>query len=309
MKQSRIEFKKSEWLDIHNPSLKTMESIGEKFGFHILDLKDTVSPRQLPKVDVYDKYVFGILHFPEFDKKKHIVLTRELDFFIGKDYFVTARRGNFYGFDRIFRDLKKNKLDDVDMVGTSQSTYVFYAVVNELFNTGFGILDKIGTKINRVEDKIFSPDAGKNEEAVRELSSIRRSIIRLARIYEPQLRVIKRLQTTEMPFWGDETAIYFDDIDDHIEKIWTIIQAYEKQIDSLYETNEALISHRTNRIVTVLTVFSVAFLPLTLIASIYGMNVRYLPFQDHPGTFYAIAVVSFIIIFGTFAILKKRKWF
>ncbi|MFC1640804.1 magnesium transporter CorA family protein [Patescibacteria group bacterium] len=308
MKDFTIEKRGLTWRSIVDPTFRHMEKIGADYDFHILDIKDSVSKRQIPKIEVYRKYLFAVLHFPEYDDNKDMVVTREVDFFIGKNFVVTSRRGAFTGM----KTMEKLLESDGKLMSSStrrKPAYAFYVAINQLYNNGFSILDKIGKQINETEQKIFAKHGSQNEEAVHDLSNLRRNVLRLARIIEPQLRITKQMQKVSTRYWLKDAQIYFDDIDDHLEKMWVIIQAYEKQLDSLYQTNETLIGHRTNRIVMMLTVFSVTFLPMTLIASMYGMNVEYLPLRGHPFVFWGIVIFTVILITATFLVLRRRRWF
>ena len=106
---------------------------------------------------------------------------------------------------------------------------------------------------------------------------------------------------------GKDLHEYFDDIDDYIEKMWSVLQSYEQRILTLHDINQSLISFQTNRVMKILTVFSVALLPLTLFTGVYGMNIT-LPFDGHPYAIWSFFVTIALFIALTIFYLKKRDW-
>jgi magnesium transporter len=114
------------------------------------------------------------------------------------------------------------------------------------------------------------------------------------------------------PREGDDLEIYFDDIVDAHERIWDMLENYQEVVEALEDTNESVISHRVNDILRVLTVISVILLPLTLIASIFGMNVG-LPGGGDPATssntvFWVIIATMVVVLGGMLAVFRRRGW-
>src|SRR5919205_4635563 len=79
------------WIHLDSPSLEAAQGLAERFGWHPLDVEDVMSKRQRPKVDDYadEGYLFGVLHFPVYDKAVQRLNAAELDFFLGQGYLVT----------------------------------------------------------------------------------------------------------------------------------------------------------------------------------------------------------------------------
>ncbi|MCB1233231.1 MAG: magnesium transporter CorA, partial [Verrucomicrobiae bacterium] len=109
-----------------------------------------------------------------------------------------------------------------------------------------------------------------------------------------------------------DLEIYFDDIVDAHERIWDMLENYKEVVVALEETNESIISHKVNDILRVLTSISVIVLPLTLIASIFGMNVG-LPGGGDPADgpdfhFFIVVGVMLVLLIGMVAYFRKRHW-
>ncbi len=131
------------------------------------------------------------------------------------------------------------------------------------------MLRKIGNKLERLEEDIFE---GRSEEIVRDISNAKQEIINFRKIVRPQRAALADLERTKR-YIPEDLDIYFDDINDASERIWDMLENFKEVVEGLESTNESVLSHRLNDVLRVLTAFSVVMLPLTLLASVFGMNV------------------------------------
>ena len=153
-------------------------------------------------------------------------------------------------------------------------------MLDDLFDYCFPILDKIGHKLDSLEDDVFE---GRSEEVVRDISNAKQEIISYRKIIKPERSTLRLLERHVERFLPEELDLYFDDIVDATERIWDILDNYKEVVEALEDTNESVISHRQNDVLRILTVFSVVLLPLTLITGIFGMNVRVPRLRDGLG--------------------------
>ena len=150
-------------------------------------------------------------------------------------------------------------------------------MLDDLFDYCFPILDKIGYKLDRIEDEMFE---GRSEEIVRDLSNIKQEIISYRKIIKPERSTLRLLERHVERFLPEELEHYFDDIVDAAERIWDLLDNYKEVVEALEDTNESVISHRQNNVLRLLTVFSVTMLPLTLIDG-HLRDERRLPRRGH----------------------------
>ena len=151
-----------------------------------------------------------------------------------------------------------------------------------------------------------------SSKAVRRRSSAtspksKQEIINFRRIVRPQRAVLRDLERTKQRYLQAELEIYFDDISDAAERIWDTLENYKEVIEALESTNESVLSHRLNDSFRILTGVSVVLLPLTLIASIFGMNVR-VPGQDQEFSFLAIMLMMGVLLLALVAYFRRRGW-
>ncbi len=119
--------------------------------------------------------------------------------------------------------------------------------------------------------------------------------------------VLRDLERTKQRYLAEDLDIYFDDISDAAERIWDILENYKEVIEGLESSNESAISHRLNDTLRVLTAFSVAFLPLTLVASIFGMNTD-LPGDETIIEFWLIIALMVVVFGGLILWFRRQGW-
>jgi magnesium transporter len=294
------------WTYIEKPTSKEVSYLAEHFPFHPLNLDDVVSRVQRPKIDEYEDHLFIVLHFPVFNKQSLVTVSSEIDLFISEKYIVTVHcNGDLKPLAKFFKECQID--DDIRMNYMSRSSgYLLYHILDRLTNYCFPIVNKLSDNIEKVEDLIFNRTV---PETVREISLIRRDLISFRRVIHPQITVFEVLENEEYPFLKEDQEIYFGDIADHFRKMWDALEDDKEVVDGLAETSNWLTSHRIQEIMRVLTILTAFLAPATLIASIYGMNVR-LPGDENGGllTFIVLLVVMVGIATAMLIFFRKRNW-
>src|SRR5919108_793011 len=256
------------WLHIDEPGPPEAAVLAERFGFHELDIEDVLSQRQRPKIDEYPDYLFVVLHFPFYDKAVQRLNAAELDVFLGTDLLITLPNVGLLPVTHLFRRCE----DDVELreeLFSKGSGYLLYEVLDDLFDYCFPILDKIGFKLDRIEDDVFEE---RSEEVVRDISNAKQEIIAYRKIIKPERATLRALERYTQRFLPEDLELYYEDIVDAAERIYDLLDNYKEVIEALEQTNESVISPRQNYRLQLLTVFSVLSLPLTLLSGIFGMN-------------------------------------
>jgi magnesium transporter len=265
---SELSTKGLTWLQIDEPGPPEAAVLAERFGFHELDIEDVLSKRQRPKIDEYPDYLFVVLHFPFYDKAVQRLNAAELDIFLGTDFVITLPNVELHPVTHLFHrcDVDPELREELFSKG---SGYLLYHVLDDLFDYCFPILDKIGYKLDRIEDDVFEE---RSEEVVRDISNVKQEIIAYRKTMKPERATLRALERYTQRFLPEDLELYFDDIVDAAERIDDLLDNYKEVVEALEQTNESVISHRQNYRLQILTVFSVLFLPLTLLSGIFGMN-------------------------------------
>lgn len=303
------------------PSAKVLQGNGtawvhfEQFGpdeasffrtegkFHPLDIKDCLSLTQRPKIDIYNNYLFLVLHFPDYNNETRKLETIEISFFLTREFVISVQKQKSKALRQFFYRTKTNdKLCKEIFSGTSG--LVLYRILDHLYHQTPVVMDRLTQYTKEVEEEIYTEEQSSNP--IRHLVRLRRNILRFQRMVDPQRFVINTLVHLRRPYFGEELSVYFDDIHDRIEESWAHIGSTKEIIDGLYAVNESLVTQRTNETIKVLTTISVLLMPPTLIASMYGMNLH-LPFGDTKHSFWIVFAFMAVLVGCVLFFLKRRK--
>jgi magnesium transporter len=299
-----IETRALRWINIDEPRLADRLWLAENFPFHELDLEDVASHNQRPKVDEYDEYLFLVMQFPRFDKETGRLHAAELDIFVGPDYVITLPNDEIVPLPALFERVATRE-DVREQLRSKGAGYLLYEILDRCVDASFPMLGQLGRKLRRLEDDIF--EGGRSSESVREISNAKQEIINFRAVIRPQRAVFRSLERAKQRYLTEALDIYFDDLTDASERIWDVLENFKEIVEGLEGTNESVLSHRLNDGLRVLTAVSVILLPLTLLASIFGMNVHF-PGESSPEAFWAILVAMLIILFGMIAFFRQRGW-
>jgi magnesium transporter len=291
------------WLHVETLDPEVVNDLRERFGWHPLDVEDVLSKRQRPKIDEYPEYLFGVLHFPVYDKAIQRLNAAELDVFLGNGWLVTLPAVELLPVTRLFHRCEEEEELREQLFGKG-SGYLLYHILDDLFDYCFPILDKIGYKLDSIEDDI---EDRRSEEIVTDISKAKQEIISYRKIIKPQRPALRLLERRIERFLPEALELYFDDLVDASERIWDLLDNYKEVVEALESTNESVISHRQNDVLRILTVFSVVMLPLTLISGIFGMNVLF-PGEHTHTAFWVIVGLMFTVIAGMVGFFKYKRW-
>jgi len=293
------------WIHLDNPSLERAQELADRFGWHPLDVEDVMSKRQRPKVDDYadEGYLFGVLHFPVYDRTIQRLNAGELDFFVGPDYLVTLPTVQLLPVTRLFERCEDDEAFREQLFSRG-SGRLLYELLDDLFDYCFPILDKIGYKLDALEDDIFE---GRSEEVVRDISNVKQEIISYRKIVKPERTTLRLLERQIERFLPEDLELYFEDIIDGAERIWDMLDNYKEVIEALETTNESIVTHRQNEVLQILTIISFIMLPLFVITGIFGMNVIF-PGEGTSAGFWAICGLMLAAVGGMVAFFRYKRW-
>lgn len=299
-----VEHNKLRWINIERPTNDEIGWLHQNFEFNPLHLEDVTSRVQRPKIDDYEDYIFIVLHFPVHNKSERATTSSEIDIFLGPDFIITIHDGKLRMLNRLFEQCKNNSGKKHGVLGRTPS-FALYRIIDVLVDYCFPIINKLGEKLEDIDDKIFN--LASNSDTLYDISVLRRDIISFRRIIKPQISILASLEHRKRTADHEEMEAYFSDITDHIGKIWDSLEEYKEIIEGLSATYDSLTSHRLNQIIKTLTLISVMLLPLTLISGLYGMNVP-LPLSQEPWAFVLIMIFLVLTASSMLLFFRYRKW-
>lgn len=304
MSQSVIESKGIGWHHIKGVNQKDLEFLQANFKFHNLDYDDIKLDTPLSKMDAYKDYVFFVFHIPTFDIKSKLIYGEELYIFLSKDHLVTITHKAIPEIEDLFKKFQSNSKARSTVMGRG-SAFLMYQTLFDVFRSSTEIMSSLTKEVTRLEKEIKHSH---NKKITVSLGDVRRNILFNRHLIDPQRNVLSNLSTLERDFLPEEARLYFDDLRDVLDTIWLTSDNLKLLIDGLFEMNEALLSHRTNEVITLLTIVSASLMVPTLVTGFYGMNVPWLPHFENPAFVGGLFFLGFFgMIIVVLSIMKFRK--
>lgn len=298
-----IKFNTFSWMHILNPSDENFDYLIENYNFHPLDIEDCRSKVQRPKIDIYDDYYFLILHFPVFDKTNKFLDTKEVKIFWGKEFIITIGNSHWIVkkfFNSVKEDLNTFKLE----LSSETSDALLYEIMERLMKETLALIGRIDSEVEQINYGLFR---AKSDKIIEKISVTRKNIILLDTNFRPQLRLFHKFESGEVKGFAEDMEEYWGNILDYYQKLWDVIEDDKELIEGLAKTYDSLQTNRINEIIKILTLISTVMLPMTFIASLYGMNIN-LPFQSHSSAFLIVSGVMLAVVIVFLCYFIKKKW-
>jgi magnesium transporter len=256
-------------------------------------------------VEDFQDYLFIVIHFPVFNKRTRKTTSAELDIILFKNIIITSHKGSFYQLEKLFEDCSLHSYSRKYYL-RKNAVYFLYQLLDNLIDARMPMLDHIADNIEDIEEQVFSDN---EEKMLKEISIVKRDIINFRKAIKPQRTVLESLARITPRFTDESIAVYSQEVIGSNIKVWNNIENNKEMIEALEHTNESLLSHKLNETMQILTAFSVIMLPLTLIASIFGMNITLgMPFADSPLGFWIIMILMFVTVAISLVFFKLKKW-
>lgn len=291
------------WNHIDRVDEEALNFLKTNFKFHPLDIKDVQGEAEESKIDIYKTYLFLILQFPILRRSVGRIEFMELDVFMGDNYLVTIQKNRFKPMRDLYYKLQNSMKYRKSCFGES-SGYLLYRILDVLYKDSSLITKYIAQRLRKLEDEVYSGEIG--EETARRIAYLRRKILGMKRIFDPEVEVMGSLSRLKTKFISEDLNVYFDDLDDYVDKVTNFLDNKKYVMKDLLEVHDSLMTHKTNKVIKILTIFSVGMLPLTLLSGIYGMNIN-LPFSRQPMIIWGFFVGLLILIFLAVLFMKKRR--
>ena len=290
------------WVDLNAPTPEESQQIlADTFKFHPLAVEDAMSEIHHPKVESYDGYLYLILHGIAFEKRERRFQTRDVDFFLGRNYLVTIHDGRSRSVAKL-----REMCDKHWHILAGGPVGLLHRIVDSMVDHYRPEIEALEQRIDAMEHEAA---LGGRESMVREILSLKRDLSSLRRVVIPQRDAIGRLARREFQMVADEMAYRFRDVYDHLVRLSDEAALFQDRVTGILDVHLSAISNRLNQVVKVLTVMSTIFLPLTVLTGMYGMNVTlpHLPGGD-PAQFWWVLGIMVALAAGMLAVLRSRDW-
>ncbi len=277
-----------------------IEKIGKHFNLHPLIMEDIVNTDQRPKMEDSGDYLFLVLKMLSYDDANNEVLTEQISMIVGKNFVISFQEMEGDVFDSVRERLRKGR-----SIRERGSDYLAYALIDAVVDHYFVILEKLGEKIETLEEILISDP---KPETLHEIHGLKREMIFLRKGVWPLREVISGLGRVESRLINKTTKIYLRDVYDHTIQVIDTVETYRDMVSGMLDTYLSSVSNRMNEVMKVLTIIATIFIPLTFIAGIYGMNFRYMPELEWAWGYYAVWAVMAVIGVSMFMYFRRKRW-
>ena len=291
------------WIDVDGVhQVDILKQLGECLNIHPLVLEDVLNTEQRPKLDDYGEYLFVVLKMLHYDDQSGEMETEQISLVLGANFVVSLQEKPGDAFDPVRERIKSGK-GRIRKMGVD---YLAYALIDTIVDHYFIVLEQIGEKIELLEEELVTDPT---PETLQTIHNLKRDMIFLRKSVWPLREVIGSLERGESPLIGEAINIYLRDVYDHTIQVIDTTETFRDMISGMLDIYLSSISNRMNEVMKVLTIIATIFIPLTLIAGIYGMNFKHMPEINSPYGYYVTIAIMVLIALLMGSYMKRKKWF
>ena len=292
------------WVAIADPAPRELDQMAEEFNLHDLAVEDARKGHQRPKIEEYGDSLFAVLQPIELvkhDDGSEEFVVGEVDLFVGANYILSVRKNVKQGFQAV-----RTRTEREPELLRHGSGFVFYALIDNVVDRYFPILDELETRLEAAESRMFASPASRKQ--IEQLYTLKGGLMTLKHAVTPLMEAVGKLYGGRVPHLCQGTQEYFRDVYDHLARINSGIESSREMLTTAIQSNLALIGISDNEVTKKLAAWGALITVPTLIAGVYGMNFKNMPELNWEwGYWYAVAmmVIVDVVLFFQF---RKAKW-
>jgi magnesium transporter len=288
------------WVDLAAASDDELAVLSDVFHFHPLSVEDARSSLQFPKVEQYPNYLYLVLHGIDSQANWRGFSTRDVDFFLGRNFLVTVHDGASRSIERL-----REACAQYEHLLSEGPVSLCHRIVDLMVDNYRPVTEVLENRVETLEERAL---AGR-PQMVGQAMKVKRELAQMRRVLVPQRDAIGRLARREFPSISDEMAFRFRDVYDHVVRLTEEVILFQDRMTGVLEVNLASVSNRLNQIMKVLTVMSTIFLPLTVLTGMWGMNIELPHLPGGPGAqFWWIGGIMAVVSIAMLVVFRLNKW-
>jgi magnesium transporter len=283
------------WHDIRDPGDPLLDELAVRYNLHPLHIEDCRNRNQSAKVEEQGGYLFVVLK-PVDSDADGVVSPIDLDFFIGPDFLITVQEAGCGLLTELLDRMRKYSAQE----GSDQ---LFYRIMDGVIDMYLPVLDRISDRIDILEEKALEcPEP----VMMQQLFELKRTLLVMRRILANSRDVLGHLLRTSHTQIRSELMPYLRDVYDHIARSLDNVEVQRDLVTGAVEVYLTSVANRTNQVMKVLTIFGTIATPALVITGMYGMNLKHLPFAEHPHSW---GIVMSLIASVSLLMLGLLRWF
>jgi magnesium transporter len=290
------------WINIDGVhQLDIIENIGRHFELHPLIMEDIMNTEQRPKMEDFERYIYIVLKMLYYDEKENETRIEQVSLILGENFVISFQEIEGDIFDPIRQRIRNGK----GRIRKMGADYLGYALLDAIVDKYFIILEKLGGRIEELEDKLVN---NPGPDTFQEIHRLKREMIFLRKSVWPLREVINSLERGESKLIQKSTLIYLRDVYDHTIQVIDTVETFRDMVSGMHDTYLSVVSNRMNEVMKVLTIIATIFIPLTFIAGIYGMNFKFMPELEWRWAYFVVWIVILVITVFMVIFFRRKKW-
>jgi magnesium transporter len=291
------------WVDLETETAESDALLRDTFALHPLTIEDIWSERTSPKVEEFTEYLYVLVHAVARDSGDAMIQLRELDVVIGDGFVITHDQSGL-STRQLADDLKQSP-----KLFTRGAVWLGYALIDRLVDEYLPAIDCFDEEIEGIEDDVLAKAGTREGQAVlARILALKRALQGLRRVAVHQREVLLRLARGEFDTIPADALPYFRNVHDHFVRVGDLADSYRDLVTSALEAYLSVQSNRMNQVMKQLALISTVLLPITFVASVYGMNIDDLPEQHSRWGFEGVMGLMVVIAIGSYVWFRYKKW-
>lgn len=290
------------WYDVrglHNIDL--VEEIGHKFSISPLVLEDILDVQQRPRFEEYEDSFSFIVRAFRFHPESNELETEQVALFVRGNVCISFQEDG----DDLFLPVRERLLTKRGRIRQRDAAYLAYALVDTVTDGYFGVLDKLESRLDRLEGQILRNPERRTKSRIHDL---RLSTLTLRKSISPLREAVNRFAQSDHPLIKEDMHPFLRDLHDHTIQVMDMVETYRDILNGLYDLYVSEISFKMNSIMQVLTIISTIFIPLSFLVGVYGMNFDVMPELRYEYGYYIVWGVILLIVAGQLLYFRHRRW-
>jgi len=287
------------WVGLHAPDKDLLKTVQQRFKLHDLAIEDALLAHQRPKLEIYGDSIFVALRTAQLVDKK--IQFGETHIFAGPGYVVTVRHGS----TTAYRDVRARAESAPQMLAKGES-FVVYSIIDFIVDNYFPVLHELEAEADGLEEEVFAHRSDPTD--VERIYELRHELLLLRRAVQPLQEVCNRIMRYDVPLIDHAMNDYFRDIQDHVIRVVEGIDNLRDLLNAALEANLLLVSLAQNQVTKKLTGWAaILSIPLA-IASIYGMNFKWMPELEQPYGYPTVMAVMITLCGYLYFRFRRAGW-
>ena len=301
IKQALSDKRSMLWVDITQPEDIDIDLMTNVFDLHPLTIEDCIMPNARPKVEKFDNYLFlNTFALEAHPDEEEEIKTVELDFCLGKNFLLTVHADKMNSVTAI-----QGKVEKESPLMDKGADFLLCTVIDTMVDNYFPIINMFDDRVDDISDELFQ---NPNQETLNKIYNLKNEIMLLRRTVGPQTDTVNMIIRGSFSFIDESNVTYFRNVYDNLVRLGDTVGNSRDIITSALETYNSVVSNRLNETMKTLTVIATIVMPLTLIASVYGMNFKYMPELNSKFGYPIVMGLMVALSAGMLYYFKRKKW-